>query len=393
MDRIVQDNRCQGDSWPAHRRETDLTSLWVLFLRQVETSPRWGTSKNTLTVQRAWRFSLEWVPGGEDLLLDDEQHDYREWSMCIMRPWWEPEPEPVLLEEQQRLSFSSECSRLLLPLSLLAPFTGNSTASGNFPVGYYCATCGRVNVQRFLRHRVCESATCNAGADVRRGEIGWVISAFSTHDRKINSATISPDDKWSMPTTAEPAIGFDDGTRLFHYRLASRTTATLSSTGDSGAPAPTASSFSDDRSSSSIVVDAAMGSSSTRSVRHIFNGNKAPLQARASALFETLQRDVQIERGIGATVFCTSMFFESGDHHHRGMARDGDGRSTTWWDQQAGVIEGALRAYCCDLGPLRVHSLRIHAWVSDGKVRRLAATRRVYALSLFFFFFFFTFAF
>ncbi|KAH9989923.1 hypothetical protein BJV74DRAFT_448737 [Russula compacta] len=301
-----------------------------------------------------------------------------------MRPWWEPEPEPVLLE-QQRLSFSSECSRLLLPLSLLAPFTGNSTASGNFPVGYYCATCGRVNVQRFLRHRVCESATCNAGADVRRSEIGWVLSAFSTRDRKINSATISPDDKWSTPTTAEPAIGFDDGTRLFHYRLASSSTAT-SSTGDSGVPAPTASS-SDDRSSSSIVVADAVAGSSSRSVRHIFNGNRAPLQARASALFETLQRDVRIERGIGATVFCTPVL-ESGDHHHHEMALehrrdgDGDGRSTTWWGQQAGVIEGALRAYCCDLGPLRVHSLRIHAWVSDGKHRQTFCPRVKYLVLL-----------
>jgi hypothetical protein len=294
-------------------------------------------------MQRAWRFSLEWVPGGEDLLSDDEQHDYHEWSERIMRPWWEPESIP----EHHHLNL--DCSRLLLPLPLLAPFTENSTATGNFPVGYFCATCGRINVQRFLRHRICENVSCNTKTDTAR-EIGWVIGAFSTRDRKMNSATISPDDKWAAPTTAKPAVGFDDGTRLFHYYLAISTSSGAS--GVSGAPMASASA-SDNR------PDVEMNH---LSVRHIFNGNRAPLQASASALFETLQRDVRIERSIGGTVFSTPVF-ESRDD--LALCRNGRGM----WDLQAGIIEGALKAYCCDLGPLRVHSLRIHAWISDGKVR------------------------
>lgn len=292
-------------------------------------------------MQRAWRFSLEWVPGGEDLLSDDEHHGYHEWSERIMRPWWEPESMP---EHHPNL----DCSRLLLPLPLLAPFTENSTATGNFPVGYFCATCGRINVQRFLRHRICENATCNTKTDTSR-EIGWVIGAFSTRDRKVNSATISPDDKWAAPTTAEPAVGFDDGTRLFHYHLVIST-----SSGDSGASIASASvPVSDNHPNVEMNL---------LSVRHVFNGNRAPLQASASALFEALQRDVRIERSIGATVFSTPVF-ESGDDP--ALCRNG----RIMWDLQAGIIEGALRAYCRDLGPLRVHSLRIHAWISDGKVR------------------------
>jgi hypothetical protein len=297
-------------------------------------------------MQCAWRFSLDWVPGGEDELLDDEQHDYREWSLQIMRPWWELEH--ISLEQNPSLEYS----RLLLPLPLLAPFTENSTATGNFPVGYFCATCGRVNVQRFLRHRVCESAMCKAKMDMTK-EIGWVIGALSTRDRKVNSATISPDDKWAAPTTAEPAISFEDGTRLFHYHLAA--SPTLSD--DSGAPIA---------SGSRSIID----HSKSLSVRHIFNGNRAPLQAGASALFEALQRDVRIERGIGTTVFSTPLF-ESGDDP--ALPRNGRGV----WDQQAEIIEAALRTYCCELGPLRVHSLRTHAWISDGKVgpvRRAGAT-------------------
>jgi hypothetical protein len=176
-------------------------------------------------------------------------------------------------------------------------------------------------------------------------EIGWVIGAFSTRDRKVNSATISPDDKWAAPTTAELAVGFGNGARLFHYHLAS---------GDSGAL----------MASASTSVNRFNVETNPLSVRHIFNGNRAPLQARASALFETLQRDVRIERSIGATVFSTAVF-ESGDDP--ALRRNG----RVMWDLQAGIIEGALSAYCRDLGPLKVHSLRIHAWISDGKVRPL----------------------
>ncbi|KAH9988558.1 hypothetical protein BJV77DRAFT_736313 [Russula vinacea] len=104
------------------------------------------------------------------------------------------------------------------------------------------------------------------------------------------------------------------------------------------------------------------------SVRHVFNGNRAPLQASASALFEALQRDVRIERSIGATVFSTPVF-ESGDDP--ALCRNG----RIMWDLQAGIIEDALRAYCRDLGPLRVHSLRIHAWISDGKNRQTFSSR------------------
>ncbi len=301
-------------------------------------------------MKRTWRFSLEWIPGGEDLLLDDEQHDHREWFERIMRPWWESEN--ILLRHPPSL----ECSRLLLPLPLLAPFTENSTATGNFPVGYFCATCGRVNVQRFLRHRICESATCSTKTDMTR-DIGWVIGAFSTRDRKVNSATISPDDKWAAPTTAEPAIGFDDGTRLFRYHLAS---------GDSGAS----------MASTSTSANRSSVETNPLSVRHIFNGNRAQLQASASVLFETLQRDIRIERSIGATMFSTPVF-ESGDD----PALRHNGRSM--WGLQAGIIEGALGAYCSDMGPLKVHSLRIHAWISDGKVRPAAQSRTAPALAAF----------
>ena len=319
-------------------------SLNYLVFGQVETHRRRATTK-ALMVQCTWRFSLEWVPGGEDQLRDEEQGNYDEWTMYIMRPWWEPEhlQRPVqgpLFEPFQSVRYSY----MLLPLPLLAPFTDNSTATGVFPAGYYCTVCGRVNVQRFLRHRICEGAACDSRTDPQR-ETGWAICAFSTRDRKVNSATVVPDDKWAAPMVAEPATAFEDGACLFHYHMA---------IGDSG-PSLAPSIFHPSGAGADVHTH-------THSVRHVFNGNKELLQVGASALFETLQRDVRIERRIGASAFATPQI-ESGDDPALGP----NGRGI--WDQQVAVIEGALSSYCADLGPLKVRALRVHAWISDGKVR------------------------
>jgi hypothetical protein len=288
---------------------------------------RRSTTSKALMVRRIWRFSLEWVLGGEDHLKDDEQGNHDEWKMHIMRPWWEPE-HPQQPDKHRRYH------HLLLPLDLLAPFTGNSTTTGMFPAGYYCTSCGRINVQRFLRHRFCESAACNSRTDPQR-DTGWVIDAFSTRDRKINSATVVPDDQWAAPMILEPVTTFHDEACLFHYHLA---------VGDSG---PSAGADAD---------------AHTQSVRHVFTGNKELLQADASALFETLQRDVRIKRNIGASAFTTPQI-DFGDY----LALGRNGHRV--WDQQAALIESALSRYCHHLGPLKVRALRVRAWISDGKVR------------------------
>jgi hypothetical protein len=303
-------------------------------------------------VQRTWRFFLEWVPGGEDQLKDEWTH--------FMPPWWEPEhsqqpdQQPLLkpsessspmLESWPDITITGPKPRytpLLLPFALLAPFSEVSTASGTFPTGHYCTSCGRVNVQRFLRHRICEGATCNSRTDSQR-ETGWVVSASSTRDRKVASATIVPDDKWAEPTTEGLPTVFDDGTRLFLYNLA---------VGDSVSSAVP----------SILHSSGARADPHVRSVRHVFNGNRESLQKHATALFETLQRDVRIERSIGASVFTTPLIEYRNDPV---LGRDGP----SVWDLQAEIIEKALVTYCCDLGPLRGRSLRVFAWCSGGKVR------------------------
>ncbi|KAN0135955.1 hypothetical protein V8E53_006116 [Lactarius tabidus] len=325
--------------------------FWISAVK-VETRLRQKSSTSkaskALTVQRTWRFFLEWVPGGEDQLKDEWTH--------FMPPWWEPE-HPQQQPNQQPLfkpseSFSGSSpipewpdititgpkpryTPLLLPLALLAPFSEASTASGTFPPGHYCTSCGRINVQRFLRHRFCEGATCNSRIDAPT-EIGWAVSASSTRDRKVASATIIPDDLWAEPTTEGLVTDFDDGARLFQYHLAAGDAPLILNPSGAG-------------------VD-----THAHSVRHVFNGNIVALQGVASVLFETLQRHVRIERSIGSSVFTTPLIESRNDpalgHHEHNV-----------WGQQADFIEGALHTYCCDLGPLKVRSLRVHAWSSGGK--------------------------
>ena len=269
--------------------------------------------------------------------------------MPVGYPWWEPEylnQHPSFGPSQDATpplpgscdganpDLYAEYSPCLLPLTLLAPFTENITATGYFPTGYYCTTCGRINVQRFLRHRICENVACDSRAD-RQWENGWAINAFSTRDHKVISATIIPDDKWVLPTTAEPGIAFEDGSKLFHYRLAVSDTST--------SPATDA---------DTLVY----------SVRHVFYGGRELLHGDASTLFKTLQRDVLIERSIGTSVFLTPQI---GSRDDPALGRNGP----SVWDQQAALIESALSTCCGDMGPLKVSAVRVHAWTSYGKVR------------------------
>jgi hypothetical protein len=47
----------------------------------------------------------------------------------------------------------------LVPLQLLAPY-GRTVLDSSFPPGWLCETCGKMNFQAALRHRVCSSSFC-----------------------------------------------------------------------------------------------------------------------------------------------------------------------------------------------------------------------------------------
>ena len=47
----------------------------------------------------------------------------------------------------------------LVPLQLLAPY-GGTVLDSSFPRGWLCETCGKMNFQAALRHRMCSSSFC-----------------------------------------------------------------------------------------------------------------------------------------------------------------------------------------------------------------------------------------
>jgi len=86
-------------------------------------------------------------------------------------------------------------------------------------------------------------------------------------------------------------------------------------------------------------------------------------------LFRMLQRDVHIERSIGASLFSTPLIESWEDP---ALVRNGRGV----WDQQVLVMESALGTYCHELKHLKVWTLRVHAWISKGKDVQTFCPRR-----------------
>ena len=46
-----------------------------------------------------------------------------------------------------------------IPLDLLAEFQ----PSESFPRGWFCKSCGMINIQEFFRHQMCQSTKCGVG--------------------------------------------------------------------------------------------------------------------------------------------------------------------------------------------------------------------------------------
>ena len=193
-----------------------------------------------MTGRVRWRFRLRWSPGGEEWILPNHNKDFLE------HPWWKPPSprslppleeiasldtqaivlqdilartpplvastfEPQVSSENDRTTpYESESTfdttplyreaRLsnvnyefrdahfreryhsLVPLQLLAPY-GHTVLDTSFPRGWLCETCGKMNFQAALRHRVCSSSFCKVWL-VFFGELGASFSCTRVLNRK-----------------------------------------------------------------------------------------------------------------------------------------------------------------------------------------------------------------
>ena len=71
----------------------------------------------------------------------------------------------------------------LVPLQLLAPY-GHTVLDTSFPRGWLCETCGKMNFQAALRHRMCSSSFCKVRL-VFFGEPGVSFSFARVINRKL----------------------------------------------------------------------------------------------------------------------------------------------------------------------------------------------------------------
>lgn len=113
-----------------------------------------------------WHLTLEWVPGGEEGLLENiNEKSY---------PWW---IDPVE-KEAGAVKTPRDLSSLyfsFLPLDLLAGFK----PSEYFPRGWYCRDCGMLNAQRCFRHQICQSSRCKRRLE--RGKVPTNDDALIRH--------------------------------------------------------------------------------------------------------------------------------------------------------------------------------------------------------------------
>lgn len=144
----------------------------------------------------AWKFRLQWTPGGEESFMCN--HD----PYSLGHPWWIPIPRQPPTKDgrhaMQQVALNAnfkwesedshsttpryrmartchpdykfrnrpvgELYSSLLPLSLLAPF-GPSVMDTTFPRGWYCTWCGKLNFQAALRQRKCSSSRCKVSCE------------------------------------------------------------------------------------------------------------------------------------------------------------------------------------------------------------------------------------
>ncbi|TFY60561.1 hypothetical protein EVG20_g7371 [Dentipellis fragilis] len=268
-------------------------------------------------VRRTWRLVMRWVPGGEELLVDDEDEGYEamDWGSGKAVPDQdEDDPmdnaadspdHPADILDHPSGSYDNDLAAsdeeeppiphtapldpftsTFLPLPILAPFTALASISsgpGVFPSAFFCAHCGRLNPQRYLRHRRCvcrgprEDPNAmhvdDGGEDENEAaEGGWALSAGEVRDACRTAACAGPDDAWNAEAgvqRGQTGLGAVGGRRVYQYAF---------EMGESG-------------------------NAEGGVVSHLFTANMGAVQAEPNALFMDIQRKVWLERELGGVVF------------------------------------------------------------------------------------------
>lgn len=276
----------------------------------------------------------------------------------------------------------------LLPLTLFLPFSREFFPDNHFPAGYFCFECGRVNAQRFLRHRVCESVHCQrrrhlrnhavaeaeadtqqasknekGNAETQEGE-GWLWNASSARDCRLM-------DWYDKETIRPPKVEeWKDGVKMFSYDLPSLSTHSTGSTANSGSSTPSAPHLVSSvpvASSSAVVMEHGLQQAL---LRHIFVTNKPSDQEEPSSLFVDIQKKVLLERKPGGNVFSASFDFQEAAGEEE---TELTGKGKQAWPDVIEAVKELMewRIFSngeenCKAG---LKNMVVQAWHGEGKVR------------------------
>lgn len=118
-----------------------------------------------------WSVTFQWAPGGEHALFDYDpipspittsDSPPLGTTRDLIHPWWFCRADA----SSQADSTNPYCARdfrmqifSCIPLDLIADFHPSET----FPRGWFCKSCGMINIQEFFRHQICQSTMCRVG--------------------------------------------------------------------------------------------------------------------------------------------------------------------------------------------------------------------------------------
>lgn len=284
-----------------------------------------------------------------------------------------------------RQPFDAPITHSLIPLPLLASFSASSSANDAFPSGYFCRDCGRVNVQRFLRHRVCESAHCSilrsratmghsVGGDRLESKVkeigddgqGWMMDIMAVRNPRLTYVCLFPDNMCLEPAVSLLRQDWGDGMRVFWYGLPSLSSLSQHTFLDGQVP-PTPPVPAVPVSNLAPVTSEQVLHSDKPLVRHIFTGNLPRLQTEPTDLFGRLQLDIQFERRFGETVF-TNRFDSSAIV---------EGEGGTVMPKSITKLQEFMEYLVSTYGEekaIKMPAIEILSWVGEGKVTNLPLT-------------------
>ncbi|OBZ74135.1 hypothetical protein A0H81_06177 [Grifola frondosa] len=202
-----------------------------------------------------WRFRFEWTPGGESACPDPS-------SNIVRSPWWMSND--TCANDPNTASSGHTDGDVemilhpytLLPLHLIAAHElseeqlASSSSEVNVSRGWWCASCGKMNVQQCLRYQKCRK--CKEGNRLLPIGVQYVRNQYGV-------ARVSfPQDRYADDVECKTRDGVD-GMRNYTYKM-----------------------------HGSAVV------------RHLFTCNLEHAQTEPTLLFKTLQADIEIpwERSI-----------------------------------------------------------------------------------------------